>query len=76
MGIKSHENGLHSMWCRLAAIGSSRLRLELVSKHMLHSASAPCEPSSLLALQAAGRQSSSIQIGHICVSNTNKEIIG
>ena len=47
-----HENGLHSMWCRSAANGSFELRLELVSKHMLHSVSAPCQPSSLLTLHA------------------------
>ena len=52
MGVKSHENGIHSMLCRSAANGSLELRLELVSMHMLHSVSAPCQPLTLLTLQA------------------------
>ena len=52
MGCQNPQNGLHSMWCRSAANGSLELRLELVSMHMLHSVSAPCQPLTLLTLQA------------------------
>ena len=51
-GVKMHKNGLHLMWCHSAANGSLELRLELVSMHMLHSVSAPCQPLTLLTLQA------------------------
>ena len=65
-GVKIHENGLHSMWCRLAADGSLELRLELVSKHMLHSVPAPCQPSTLLTLQAAKPESCEFYNGVDC----------